>query len=48
MGFYTDPFILYGRYGDEILRACRLVVDTGIHWKGWTRQAAIDYMIGTL
>jgi uncharacterized protein (DUF885 family) len=46
MGFYNDPdsIFLFGRYSDEIFRACRLVVDTGIHQQGWTRQRAIDYM----
>jgi len=44
MGFYTDPYWKFGSLGDEMLRACRLVVDTGMHWKGWTRQQAIDFM----
>lgn len=44
MGFYTNPYFKFGSLGDEILRACRLVVDTGMHWKGWTRDQAIQYM----
>ena len=43
LGFYTDPFKDYGRLDDEMLRAIRLVVDTGIHGKGWTRQQVVDY-----
>ena len=44
MGFYKDPYFKFGSLGDEMLRACRLVVDTGMHWKSWTRQSAIDFM----
>ena len=44
MGFYTDPYSNFGRLTYEMWRACRLVVDTGIHTKGWTRQQAMDYL----
>ncbi len=43
MGFYTDPMHDFGRLQDEIWRSVRLVTDTGIHAKRWTRQQAIDY-----
>ncbi|ANK13159.1 DUF885 domain-containing protein [Erythrobacter neustonensis] len=45
MGFYKDPWNRYGTLQDEQLRAMRLVVDTGIHTKGWTRDQAITYML---
>lgn len=45
MGMFTDPMQYYGRLSDEMLRAMRLVVDTGLHAKGWSRQKAIDYMM---
>lgn len=45
MGMFTDPMQYYGRLSDEMLRAMRLVVDTGLHAKGWSRQRAIDYMM---
>jgi len=45
MGFYADPYQRFGTLNDEMLRAMRLVVDTGIHAKGWTRDQAIEYML---
>lgn len=44
VGFYQDPISDYGRLNSELFRAVRLVVDTGIHDKGWSRQQVIDYM----
>jgi len=44
LGLFTDPYQWYGRLADEQLRAMRLVVDTGLHAMGWTRQQAIDFM----
>jgi uncharacterized protein (DUF885 family) len=44
MGFYTDPYSDFGRLGMELWRACRLVVDTGIHDKRWSREQAIQYL----
>jgi uncharacterized protein (DUF885 family) len=46
MGFYKDPYQRFGTLNDEMLRAMRLVVDTGIHSKGWTRDQSIGYMLG--
>lgn len=43
MGFYQDPMSDFGRLHDEIWRSARLVIDTGIHAKRWTREQAIDY-----
>jgi uncharacterized protein (DUF885 family) len=45
MGLYVDPYQRFGTLNDEMLRAMRLVVDTGIHAKGWTRDQAIKYML---
>jgi uncharacterized protein (DUF885 family) len=45
MGFYKDPYMKYGRLTYEMWRSIRLVVDTGIHSLGWTRQQAIDYFL---
>jgi uncharacterized protein (DUF885 family) len=45
MGFYDDPYSRHGTLDDEMLRAMRLVVDTGLHAKGWSRDKAIQYMI---
>ena len=44
MGFYTDPYSDFGRLGMELWRACRLVVDTGLHHKRWSRERAIRYL----
>ena len=43
VGFYTDPLSDYGRLSDELLRADRLVLDTGVHFKHWTRQQMVDF-----
>jgi uncharacterized protein (DUF885 family) len=45
MGLYADPYQRFGNLNDEMLRAMRLVVDTGIHSKGWTRDQSIKYML---
>ena len=44
IGVYTDPYQYFGGLNAELWRAIRLVVDTGIHAKGWTRQQVLDYM----
>jgi len=44
MGIYETPYEQFGRLTYEMWRACRLVVDTGVHAKGWTREQAVDYM----
>lgn len=45
LGLFTDPYQRFGHYDDEMLRAMRLVVDTGLHSKGWSRDRAIQYML---
>ncbi len=45
MGFYQDPYSDIGRLAMELWRACRLVVDTGIHAQKWSREQAIDYLV---
>jgi uncharacterized protein (DUF885 family) len=45
LGLYSDPYQYFGNLGDEIHRAIRLVVDVGIHTKGWSREQAITYMM---
>ncbi|MFN3960425.1 MAG: DUF885 domain-containing protein [Parvularculaceae bacterium] len=46
MGIYQTPYEEFGRLSYEMWRACRLVIDTGLHSKGWTRQQALDYLAG--
>ncbi len=43
IGFYQDPYSDYGRLSDDMLRAIRLVLDTGVHYKHWTRQQMVDF-----
>jgi uncharacterized protein (DUF885 family) len=43
IGFYQTPYARFGKFNSEIFRACRLVIDTGLHSLGWSRQQALDY-----
>jgi uncharacterized protein (DUF885 family) len=45
LGLFVDPYQLLGRYDDEMLRAMRLVVDTGLHAGGWSRERAVAYLL---
>ncbi len=45
MGFYKDPYSRFGQLSFDMWRACRLVIDTGIHSEGWSRRQAIDYLM---
>ena len=45
MGMYEDPYARLGHYSYNLLRACRLVVDTGVHALGWTRDQAVQFML---
>jgi len=45
VGFYRDPYSMFGHLTYEMWRACRLVVDPGMHYLGWTREQAIDFML---
>jgi len=44
MGFYKDPYSLFGKLTYEMWRACRLVLDVAIHTKGWSREQAVNYL----
>ncbi|MCU1374212.1 MAG: hypothetical protein JWO68_1498, partial [Actinomycetia bacterium] len=45
LGMYEDPYQRYGALDGELMRACRLVLDTGLHAMGWSRQQAIDFFV---
>ena len=44
LGLYKDPYSLFGRLTYEMWRACRLVIDVGLHWKGWKKEQAVAYL----
>jgi uncharacterized protein (DUF885 family) len=48
LGFYRDPYSRFGEVASQMWRAVRLVVDTGLHTKGWSRQQAIDYFVDSV
>jgi uncharacterized protein (DUF885 family) len=45
LGLYTDPYQYFGRLEAELFRSIRLVVDTGLHSKGWTREQVLEYIV---
>jgi len=48
IGLYTDPYSDFGRLSLELFRACRLVVDVGIHYEGWNKDQAVDYLVNNV